>query len=53
MDLVNDQSFLELLDQSEWCVDSVVDDEALDNMYEDEPAYPEFLDSIISDMNME
>ena len=53
VDMVNDQSFLELLDQSEWCVDSVVDDETLDNMHEDEPAYPEFLDSIIGDINME
>lgn len=53
VDMINDQSFLELLEQSEWCVDSVVDDEALDDMHEDEPAYPEFLDSIISDINME
>lgn len=52
VDKINDQSYLELLDQCEWCVDSVVDNEAIDKMHEDEPAYPELLDSI-SDINIE
>ena len=51
--MINDQSFLKLLEQSEWCVDSVVDEAALDDMHEDEPAYPEFLESIITDINIE
>ena len=38
--MVNDQSFFELLDQSEWDVDSAMfEDESVDDGCSDEPAY--------------
>ena len=49
VDMINDQSFLEL----QVTVDSVVEDKPHDNMHDDEPAYSEFLDSVISDINVE
>ena len=49
-DLINDQSFMDLMDQSEWFVDSMLEDEPFDNA--DESAYPEFLDNVFGDVNM-
>ena len=51
VDLINDQSFMDLMDQSEWFVDSMLEDEPLDNA--DESAYPEFLDNVIGGVNMQ
>ena len=50
-DLINDKSFMDLLDQSEWFVDSMLENEPFDNV--DESAYPEFLDNVIGDVNMQ
>ena len=41
---------MDLMDQSEWFVDSMLEDEPFDNA--DESAYPEFLDNVIGDVNM-
>ena len=51
MELCNDQSFMELLDQSEWDIDSTIFEEqsAIDD---GQPAYPEFLDSTIGIVNL-
>ena len=53
VEMVNDQSFMELLDQSEWEVDSALLDESVDDGRDDEPAYPEFLDTVIGNINIE
>ena len=53
VEMVNDQSFMELLDQSEWEVDSALLDESVDDGQDDEPAYPEFLDTVIGNVNIE
>ncbi|XP_044167085.1 ATP-dependent DNA helicase RecQ-like [Acropora millepora] len=53
VEMVNDQSFMELLDQSEWEVDSALLDESFDDGQDDEPAYPEFLDTVIGNINIE
>ena len=42
-----------LLDQSEWEVDSALLDESVDDGQEDEPAYPEFLDPVIGNNNID
>ena len=49
--LINDKPFMDLLDQSEWFVDSMLENEPFDNV--DESAYPEFLDNVIGDVNMQ
>ena len=43
----------ELLDQSEWEVDLALLDESVDDGQDDEPAYPEFLDTVIGNVNIE
>lgn len=48
-ELINDQSFMDLMNQSEWFVDSMLEDEP-DKV--DESAYPEFLDNVIGDVNL-
>lgn len=48
--LINDQSFMDLMDQSEWFVDSMLEDEPSDKA--DESAYPAFLDNVIGDVNL-
>ena len=53
VEMVNDQSFMELLDQSEWEVDSALLDESVDDGQDDEPAYPEFLDTVIGNISIE
>ena len=51
MELCNDQSFMELLDQSEWDMDSTIFEEQ--SVIDDgQPAYPEFLDSTIGIVNL-
>ena len=50
IEMVNDQSFMDLIDQSEWDVDSILEEAPHDDMQED-AAYPEFLDSFIGDIN--
>ena len=47
--MINDQSFMDLMDQSEWFVDSMLEGEP-DKV--DESAYPEFFDNVIGDVNM-
>ena len=46
MEICNDQSFMELLDISEWDVDSTMFEE-LSVLNDQQPSYPEFLDSVI------
>ena len=46
MEICNDQSFMDLLDMSEWDVDSAMFEE-LSVLNDQQPAYPEFLDSVI------
>ena len=41
---------MDLMDQSEWFVDSMLEDEPFENA--DESAYPEILDNVIGDVNM-
>ena len=45
MEICNDQSFMELLDMSEWDVDSTMFEEP-SVINDQQPAYPEFLDSV-------
>ena len=49
--MVNDQSFMDLIDQSEWDIESMLEDAFHDNVHDD-AAYPEFLDSVIGDINI-
>ena len=46
MEICNDQSFMELLDMSEWDIDSTMFEEP-SVLNDQQPAYPEFLDSVI------
>ena len=46
MEICNDQSFMELLDMSEWDVDSTMFEEQ-SVLNDQQPAYPEFLDSMM------
>ena len=50
--LMDDQSFMELLDLSEWDVESSIEDESISDMHDDS-AYPEFLDSVICNLNID
>ena len=51
--MVNDQSFLEFLDQSEWDVDlALFEDESVYDALNDESAYQEFLESVIGNINI-
>ena len=46
MEICNDQSFMKLLDMSEWDVDSTMFEEP-SVLNDQQPVYPEFLDSVI------
>ena len=55
VELMDDQSFMELLDLSEWDVESSIEDKStgISDMH-DESAYPEFfLDSVICNLNID
>jgi len=51
VEMVNDQSFMDLIDQSEWDVETMLEDAPHDNV-DNDAAYPEFLDSVIGDINI-
>ena len=51
VEMVNDQSIMDLIDQSEWEVESMLEDAPHDNV-DNDAAYPEFLDSVIGDINI-
>ena len=50
--LMDDQSLMELLDMSEWDVESSIDDESITDMH-DHSAYPKFLDNFICNLNID
>ena len=50
--LMDDQSLMELLDLSEWDVESSIEDESITDMHDDS-AYPEFLDNFICNLNID
>ena len=45
MEILNNQSFMDLIDQSEWDVESLLEEAPHD--VHDDAAYPEFLDIVI------
>ena len=45
MEILNNQSFMDLIDQSEWDVESLLEEAPHDA--HDDAAYPEFLDIVI------
>ena len=47
MEICNDQCFMELLDMSEWDVDATMFEEP-SVLNDQQPAYPEFLNSVLS-----
>ena len=47
VEMLNDQSFMDLIDQSEWDVESLLEEAPHD--VHDDAAYPEFLDILIAD----
>jgi len=51
VEMVNNQSFMDLIDQSEWDVDSMLEDVPRDNVH-DVAAYPEFLHSVRGGVNI-
>ena len=47
VEMLNDQSFMDLIDQSEWDVESLLEEAPHD--VHDDAAYPGFLDILIAD----